>query len=151
ALGRYLVRRTEYPLWAATRTWHFCLANVRFGPIADSCAATKSAALFYYLFGSHQEGRRNREAKCFHGPKVDRRFKGHRCLYRKIGRPSALQNAINIGRCSTKRVGDFDAVRHQTAGRYEKAERIDRGQPVMCSESDDGVAMRVVKNVRQNK
>ena len=92
ALGQKRTWRDQIAMSAlppkADIRWHDL--NVRF--------VRRSTDLFDHFIGSHQQGRWNRKAESLRGSKVDDRFKVDRCLHRKIGRHSALQNTIHIGR-----------------------------------------------------
>src|SRR5262245_12367916 len=60
------------------------------------------------------------------GSEIDYEFKFGRCLNRHIGRPFALEDAINVARRATKLVDRIGAIGDQTTVNHEVSAEVDR-------------------------
>jgi hypothetical protein len=71
------------------------------------------------------------EAERLSGPEIDHEVKFRGLLYRQVGRLLAFENAAGIDAGQAVRIGYARSVTHQTAGRDELAQDIDRGNSML--------------------
>src|SRR6266508_3012965 len=124
--------------FARTPAWHVDAAR---GPSTPS---------FDHLVGTHEQRRRHVEAERPRRLEIDGRFVFGWRLYRKVGRLSAAQNAVDIRRRSPILVDHVRRVGHETAGRDKEAVRVDRRQAMARRERDDEIAMQDAGAIRQH-
>src|SRR5262245_4108177 len=123
--------------------------DVRFGPIADM-RRTSFVELFDDRVSSGEHGRRNCEAQCLSGFKIDHQLVLGRRLHRKVGGLLALEDAIDIGGRLPVRGDSVGAVRDQAAVFHEVSYEVHRGQSVLGRQSDDQLTMKDRKSTRLN-
>src|SRR5262245_51489339 len=111
------------------------IRDVRSGPEADI------ACLLDHFVGAGEYGRRNREAQCFRGLKVDDQRELCRCLHRQVGWSLAFEDAINVASRSSERIDRIRSIGDQAAFGSEVAERINSGQSMPGCKVDDQFAV----------
>ena len=63
-------------------------------------------------------------------------------LHRQVSRLLALEDAIDVACCASELIALIRTIGHQATAGDIVAERINRGQPQLCRQLDDQVAMR---------
>src|ERR1700682_4487382 len=123
--------------------------RVRFVPATDSCTAT-TAALFDHLVGAHQKCLRNSQTKRFCRLEVDYQFESCRLLDRQIIRLCTLKDAIDVRSRAFVQLNVIEPICQQAAHDCKILKRIDRGQTVRGSKSDNLFAVSCGKCTRQD-
>ena len=103
--------------------------------------APECEALTDHLVGCHQQGCRESQAERPRCLEIDGHLVPGRCLHRKVDRPVASKDAVDIGRRQPEHGVLVGPIRHETSGGDKHMERVDRGQPVLSRECDDQIAM----------
>src|SRR3982075_3097667 len=115
----------------------------------DSCTAT-AAALFDHLVGAHQKCLRNSQAKRFCCLEVDYQFESCGLLDRQIIRLCTLKDAIDVRSRAFVQLDVIEPICQQAAHHCKILKRIDRGQTVRGSKSDNLFAVSCGKCTRQD-
>src|SRR5262245_20445119 len=89
-----------------------------------------SPTSFDHLVGAGQQRWRHGKAKRLGRLEVDHQFVFGWRLYRQIGRPFALEDAIDVASRSPERIDRIRPIGDQPAFRSEVAKRIDGWQPM---------------------
>src|SRR5215510_10473938 len=110
------------------------LAHVRFGPIADSCAAQKRS-LFDDLISDGEHTRRNSEADRLCGREVYYELEFGGLQHRQVGGLGALEYVTAVDADLTKNICEVDSVAHQTAGFHWFTDPVSRRNPVARCQS----------------
>src|ERR1700688_2340318 len=76
-------------------------------------APQRMACLVDDLVGGDDQRLRYGEAKRLGCLEIDNQFVAGRCLYRKLGRLFASQNAIDVGRRTLEQTGQVRTIRYQ--------------------------------------
>src|ERR1700736_6640791 len=81
--------------------------------VSKDDATELESALVDDLVGGDDQRLRYGEAKRLGGLEIDNQFVAGRCLYRKLGRLFASQNAIDVGRRTLEQTGQVRTIRYQ--------------------------------------
>ena len=100
-----------------------------------------------HLVGSGEECFRDREAKRLSGLVVEDRFKPDRRLHWQFGRFFTPEDAIHVAGGQSIRLCLIVAKGDQSTGGDEAAKWIRRGQPVVCRECDNLLALELSPNL----
>ena len=99
-------------------------------------------SLFDHLVGAGKYYRRNCEAQCLSGFKIDHQLVLGRRLHRQVGGFLALEDTIDIACRLPVLVDEVSPIRNKPAVGDEPALEIDRGEFVSGRERDDQTAMK---------
>src|SRR5215470_14751910 len=83
-----------------------------------------------HFVGAREQRRWDFEAERFRDLEIDDKREFRRLLHRQIARPSAFEDAIDVGRGLPKLLDEIESVRHQSAIPGEVGNRVDGGQPI---------------------
>src|SRR5262249_1521567 len=96
--------------------------------------------LFDHLVGLREKRWRNSNAEGLGRLEVDYQLELRRCLYWKVGRLLALEDAINVASGKSVQFNTIRAIRDQAARGCIEPLIVDRGQLVPCRERNDQIA-----------
>src|SRR6478736_9598327 len=105
---------------------------------------------FDHLIGAGDQSGRDFKTKCFGGFKVDDQLVFGWLLDRQIAGRFALENTINVRRCSLEQIDYVWSITDESAGLCEQVEWIDRRKSKLSRKRDEQFTMSRCEWIRKN-